>query len=353
MSFVVFAIVLGLLAPLALHPAPAHSTPASSRVFFENFEDCTQGGNSEFQSTARGEPPGIQVNLFTTGTVDCPGWTSSGQAWLATYVSGIPFPSPVQAIWLNEGGVVGKIEREITGLQIGSAHRIEVKTWTDNVDDNTQLGVDVVTRDENNVPTTQALRLDLAAGSGIQSLGTEFCALQDNFSVALFQSLTKPASPIIDDVEVTDLGVSCTTFFPDSDLTFPPFSATVTFEPNGGEGTMADQVSSEPRALSSVTFIREGFDFAGWNTSSDGSGTAFSNGQTYSFQANLTLYAQWSASPSRPKPSPPKVIDEPAPEGDALAATGASTLPGLAALILVLAGTVFLAMATRKTPTRF
>jgi uncharacterized repeat protein (TIGR02543 family) len=43
------------------------------------------------------------------------------------------------------------------------------------------------------------------------------------------------------------------------------------------------------------TFIREGYAFAGWNTEEDGLGTAYADGATYNFSADLTLYAQWVA----------------------------------------------------------
>ncbi len=80
------------------------------------------------------------------------------------------------------------------------------------------------------------------------------------------------------------------------------YSATVTFDANGGSGvmnslTVASNVST---SLTSNVFTRSGFTFTGWNTAADGTGTAYAdaadvtqlaaaeyNGQT------ITLYAQW------------------------------------------------------------
>ena len=45
--------------------------------------------------------------------------------------------------------------------------------------------------------------------------------------------------------------------------------------------------------LSSVKPTRSGYTFVNWNTKSDGSGTSYVSGATYSTNANLTLYAQW------------------------------------------------------------
>ena len=75
-------------------------------------------------------------------------------------------------------------------------------------------------------------------------------------------------------------------------------SHSVTFESNSGVGSLADQSAGVSTALTSNTFTRSGFTFAGWNTAADGSGTAFSDGASYSFSTNITLFAQWSWIPS-------------------------------------------------------
>lgn len=69
---------------------------------------------------------------------------------------------------------------------------------------------------------------------------------------------------------------------------------TVTFGANSGSGTMVPQVSSVPAALTLSTFTRAGYTFAGWNTAANGTGTAYADGATYSFAADITLYAQWT-----------------------------------------------------------
>jgi uncharacterized repeat protein (TIGR02543 family) len=72
-------------------------------------------------------------------------------------------------------------------------------------------------------------------------------------------------------------------------------SYTVTFNANGGTGTMSPETNSTPTALSPCTFIQSGYTFSGWNTAANGSGTAYGFGATYAFTANVTLYAQWVA----------------------------------------------------------
>jgi len=70
---------------------------------------------------------------------------------------------------------------------------------------------------------------------------------------------------------------------------------TVTFNANGGTGSMSNESSSTSEALSGIGFTRTGYTFSGWNTTANGSGTAYAGGASYGFGANATLYAQWAS----------------------------------------------------------
>ncbi|HEY1762590.1 MAG TPA: G1 family glutamic endopeptidase [Acidimicrobiales bacterium] len=72
----------------------------------------------------------------------------------------------------------------------------------------------------------------------------------------------------------------------------------MTFNANGGVGTMAPETSSGAATLSMNTLANSGFAFSGWNTSANGSGTSYANGATYAFTASTMLYAQWTTLPS-------------------------------------------------------
>ena len=79
-----------------------------------------------------------------------------------------------------------------------------------------------------------------------------------------------------------------------------PAELTVTFEANGTEeypveGTMEPQTVLEKTdtALNANTFTREGYNFTGWNTAADGTGTSYADGATVNLTENTTLYAQW------------------------------------------------------------
>lgn len=71
---------------------------------------------------------------------------------------------------------------------------------------------------------------------------------------------------------------------------------TVTFDANGGEGSMADQTFTHgtAQALTENAFTREGYTFSGWNTAADGSGTAYTDKQSLTLTGDLELFAQWT-----------------------------------------------------------
>lgn len=76
--------------------------------------------------------------------------------------------------------------------------------------------------------------------------------------------------------------------------TLPPSGFTVTFNNNGGSGTMTPQTASGSTALTTNTFTKANNVFAGWNTAIDGSGIAYADGASFPFTADATLYAQWT-----------------------------------------------------------
>ena len=71
---------------------------------------------------------------------------------------------------------------------------------------------------------------------------------------------------------------------------------TVSFDANGGSDAPANQnkCTGIDLTLSSDQPVREGYTFVGWNTAQDGSGDSYAPGATYTANADVTLYAQWS-----------------------------------------------------------
>lgn len=77
---------------------------------------------------------------------------------------------------------------------------------------------------------------------------------------------------------------------------------TVTYDANGGSGTMTDKNS--PYAYKAVAtvltngFTRSKYTFTGWNTKADGRGDSYKTGDRITMTDNVVLYAQWTRNSS-------------------------------------------------------
>ena len=69
----------------------------------------------------------------------------------------------------------------------------------------------------------------------------------------------------------------------------------ITYYPNGGNGTSFDQdfTNGSVTLNDGSTFSKEEFDFGGWSTNADGTGTKYTAGSTVTFTSNQSLYAIW------------------------------------------------------------
>lgn len=92
----------------------------------------------------------------------------------------------------------------------------------------------------------------------------------------------------------TNLGAQTWTFA----MTVPALAKyTITYKANGGTGS--DQTQDKYHGTSvtlkaASTFSRSGYKFKQWNTKSDGTGTSYAAGASFTGNANTTLYAIWT-----------------------------------------------------------
>ncbi|MCR4808926.1 MAG: InlB B-repeat-containing protein [Prevotella sp.] len=74
----------------------------------------------------------------------------------------------------------------------------------------------------------------------------------------------------------------------------------ITYDANGGSDAPDAQQKGEnvQLTLRGAEPTREGYTFIEWNTAQDGSGDSYAPGATYTANADVTLYAQWTALPA-------------------------------------------------------
>jgi len=92
----------------------------------------------------------------------------------------------------------------------------------------------------------------------------------------------------------------------------PPASTyTVTYHGNGSTGGSVPSDTTNYTDGQTVTvagntgsLVKTGFTFSGWNTKADGSGTPYTQGQTFTMgSASITLYAVWVPESTEPEPA--------------------------------------------------
>lgn len=158
-----------------------------------------------------------------------------------------------------------------------------------------------------------------SGGSSVSVLDTSDNSVADTVTVGADPTGVAVA-PSGDAVYVTNRGDGTVS------VLVPP-DRTVTFDANGGSGSMAAQSGKSPASLDTNTFTRTGFTFAGWNTAADGSGTAYDDGEVYDFADSVTLYAQWLQVPPAPPSAPPASAPSTGPDQPASSQPASSPPP--------------------------
>lgn len=224
-------------------------------------------------------------------------------------------PTDVHTVTITvSGSGMGTISRTLTAPNLSTTLQVpagSARTFA------------ILARDAANLPIYRGqTTADIAAGSSI-SLTVSLAEIVYH-TVTFVTNGGSAVAPIsvesgskITSPTTTRSGYSFTGWFKDDPLTDPWIFAvdtvtadinlmagwdliptyTLSFSPNGGAGTMSDLdlETGQSTSLAPNAFTRLGYNFSGWNTSSDGSGTAYANGASFTMGgANVTLYAQWT-----------------------------------------------------------
>ena len=132
------------------------------------------------------------------------------------------------------------------------------------------------------------------------------------------------------------------------------------FDANEGVGG-PDRISGDPEEVVTVPATeptRDDHVFVSWNTASDGSGTAYDPGDSFTLGSSTdveTLYAQWTDQVLTivvPETSVPETTDVPTPSDVTLPATGSSGGTLNPVLFVLGLGGLLMLFARRRTPDR-
>ena len=110
----------------------------------------------------------------------------------------------------------------------------------------------------------------------------ELTNITGNIKIKFTGNATSSARFFLDDVVVS--------------TTDAPTTYTVTYNANGGSGTMSNSTGSSIKIKECIFTAPECKQFTSWNTADNGSGTSYAPNTTVT--ENLTLYAQWGDLPS-------------------------------------------------------
>ena len=133
------------------------------------------------------------------------------------------------------------------------------------------------------------------------------------------------------------------------------------FDANGGVGGPADRISGDPEEVVTVPATeptKDDYVFVSWNTASDGSGTAYDPGDSFTLGSSTdveTLYAQWTEQALTivvPETSVPETTNAPTPSDVTLPATGLSGGTVNPVLFVLGLGGLLMLFGRRRTPDR-
>jgi uncharacterized repeat protein (TIGR02543 family) len=141
------------------------------------------------------------------------------------------------------------------------------------------------------------------AGQTVTVLGNTGNLLKTGYSFAGWNTLTDGTGTTYTQAQTFEIGAANVTLY--AKWTANP-TYTVTYNGNNSTGGSVPIDSTNYEQGQTITvlantgnLVRINYSFSGWNTQADGSGTTYTQAQTFTMgSANVTLYAKWTANPT-------------------------------------------------------
>ena len=210
---------------------------------------------------------------------------NSSTAWTSTYngfTVSVLHGSNNNCAWANVRFGSKSIDGSLTGTIVtGSIDKKVTK-------------VSIKLTNNNNSKTTSIKLYTSTNGSSWTERGT-FTKSSGTQSVTIASA--NQAANLYYKIEVITTKGSANGFVQISQVDYYVETFTMTYNANGGSGTLSDANSpyfnGSTVTVKGNTFTRSGYTFDHWDTKSDDSGTDYAAGNTFTISANTTLYAQW------------------------------------------------------------
>ncbi len=241
----------------------------STRYFYESFGKCEgTGGNDDSWNGS------IATTATTSSDFDNSGWSSSN-----SYAA-------KECVKLGTGSAAGSITTPaLSTIPTGKNLTLKFKAgaW-DASKDGTTLNLSV--EGTGSVSPTSVTMEKGAFKTFVVSLSGLNTSSKVTFTAANYRFF-------LDEVEV--LGEEARSDVANHyTVSYDANGATAGTEPSDATD-YNDQTNFIVTVLGAGTLAKTGFNFTGWNTAADGSGTSYAPGATFVISNNVTLYAQWEA----------------------------------------------------------
>jgi uncharacterized repeat protein (TIGR02543 family) len=142
------------------------------------------------------------------------------------------------------------------------------------------------------VPVDTTLRVTGTSATVLDNTGS---LLKPGFNFAGWNTLANGAGTSYSHGDTFTITANTTLY-----ARWTPVTYTVTYD--GNDNTSGDVPTDTTPRTSGATvtvlgntgdLLKTGFNFAGWNTQANGTGTSYAQGSTFTITANMTLYAKW------------------------------------------------------------
>ena len=240
-----------------------------------------------FTTNAWGAEAVYKTAKFGSAATDCGNCNqyNSSTAWTSTYngfAVSVLHGSNNNCGWANVRFGSKTIDGSLTGTIVTGS--IDKKV--------TKVSINLT---NNNSSKTTSIKLYTSTnGSSWTERGT-FTKSSGTQSVTIASA--NQAANLYYKIEVITTKGSANGFVQISQVDYYVETFTMTYNANGGSGTLSDANSpyfnGSTVTVKGNTFTRSGYTFDHWDTKSDDSGTDYAAGNTFTISANTTLYAQW------------------------------------------------------------